>query len=134
MQSIMKAQESPSIYTVLPAALILGAGGWGGLYWLLNNTLPTVGPRWLFFFLGVLAVTGTVMPFVAFLNRRFPSSPPVTTGIILRQSMWASVYFSTLAWLQLGRVLTPAIMLLLGLGLALIEWLLRLRERSQWRP
>jgi len=31
-------------------------------------------------------------------------------------------------------VLTPAIALLLLLGLAVIEWLLRLRERSQWNP
>jgi hypothetical protein len=31
-------------------------------------------------------------------------------------------------------VLTPALALLLAVGLFLIEWLLRLRERSQWKP
>jgi hypothetical protein len=44
------------------------------------------------------------------------------------------VYATTVAWLQLGRVLNVAIAVLLALGLAIIEWLLRLRERSQWKP
>ena len=54
--------------------------------------------------------------------------------MILRQAIWVGVYASTVAWLQLGRVLNVATAVLLGLGLILIEWLLRLRERSQWKP
>jgi hypothetical protein len=122
------------VISVLPGALILGGLGWAGLVWLVQFTLPTVGPRWLFFFLSVLALTGTALPFMAFLNRRFPSLPPATSGVILRQSLWVSIFFTTLAWLQLGRVLNASIGVLLGLGLAVIEWLLRLRERSQWKP
>jgi hypothetical protein len=34
----------------------------------------------------------------------------------------------------MGRALTPALGLLLALGLVVIEWLLRLREKSQWNP
>lgn len=130
----MDRQNSPSVSSFLPTAVILGLAGWGGLFFVLNFTLPTVGPRWLFFFLGVLALTGTALPVVAFLNRRFPSEPPATPSVILRQSIWLGIYFPTLAWLQMGRVLTPALALLLALGLAVIEWLLRLRERSQWIP
>lgn len=100
----------------------------------MNFTLPTVGPRWLFFFLGVLAVTGTALPAIAYLNRRFPTEPPANPSVILRQSIWIGIYIPTLAWLQIGRVLTPALALLLALGLIVIEWLLRLRERSQWNP
>jgi hypothetical protein len=88
----------------------------------------------LFFFLGVLALTGTVLPIVAFLNRRFQSSPAPSSGVIIRQSIWVGVYGATIAWLQLGRALTPALGLLLALGLVVIEWLLRLREKSQWNP
>jgi hypothetical protein len=44
------------------------------------------------------------------------------------------IYFPILAWLQIGRVLTPAMALLLAVGFILIEWLLRLRERAQWKP
>ncbi len=71
---------------------------------------------------------------MAFLNQRFPSTPPVNTGVILREAVWVGIYFPTLAWLQIGRVLIPSLALLLAVGLILIELLLRLRERSQWNP
>lgn len=125
---------SPPVTSFLPTAFILAASGWVGLFFLISRTLPTVGPRWLFFFLSVLALTGTVLPAVAFLNRRFPSTPPATPGVILRQSLWIGIYGPTLAWLQIGRVLTVALTILLAIGLILIEVLLRLRERSQWKP
>ncbi len=130
----MNSQSSPSVKTFIPAAIILALIGWGGLYTLLNFTIPTVGPRWLFFFLSVLALTGTSLPVAAFLNQRFPTDPPVSSGVIVREAIWIGIYFPTLAWLQLGRVLTPALILLLATGLIAIEVLLRLRERSQWKP
>jgi hypothetical protein len=95
---------------------------------------PTVWPRWLFFFLGVLGVTGVALPLAAYLNRRFASTPPANPGILLRQALWAGIYLPTLAWLQIGRVLTLPLALAIGLALAIIEWLLRLREKSQWQP
>ena len=130
----MNSQSSPPVRTFFPAAIILAALGWGGLYFLLNLTIPTVGPRWLFFFLSVLALTGTSLPVIAFLNQRFPTNPPVSAGVIVREAIWVGIYFPTLAWLQLGQVLTPALSLLLAVGLLAIELLLRLRERSQWKP
>lgn len=130
----MSSQLPPSIRSFMPAALILALIGWGGLYVLINFTIPTVGPRWLFFFLSVLALTGTSLPFVAFLNKRFPTDPPISSGVIIREALWIGIYFPTLAWLQLGRVLTPTLILLLAVGLSAIEILLRLRERSQWKP
>jgi hypothetical protein len=108
--------------------------GWGGLVAVILFASPNGGTRWAFFFASVLAITGTLLPGIAFLNRRFPSMPPATPQVIIRQALWAGVYVSTLAWLQIGRVLTPALALLLALGLVLIEWLLRLRERTQWKP
>jgi hypothetical protein len=125
---------SPPVKAFLPAAFILALAGWSGLAALVVYTLPMVGPRWLFFFLSVLALTGTALPFVAFLNRRFPSTPPPNQSVVMRQAIWVGVYCATLAWLQIGRVLTPSLALLLAAGLLLIEWLLRLRERAQWKP
>lgn len=125
---------SPPVRIFLPAALLLALAGWGGLAALVLYTLPTLWPRWLFFFFTVLAITGTMLPMTAFLNRRFPSMPPPAPGVILRQALWVGVYAATMIWLRIPRVLTPAMALLLALGLVLIEWLLRLRERSQWRP
>ena len=130
----MDTTSSPPVRSFLPAAIILGLVGWGGLVYIIYFTLPTVGPRWLFFFLAVLALTGTALPVVAFLNRRFPSTPPPTTTVVLRQALWIGIYLPTLAWLQIGRVLNIALILLLALGFVLIEWLLRLREKSQWKP
>ncbi len=130
----MDKKTSPSVRLFIPAAFILMVSGWGGLYWLLNYTTPSGGTRWLFFFAGVLALTGTFLPVVAFLNQRFPSTPPPTPAVIVRQAVWFGVYLPTLAWLRIGRVLTPSMSLLLAIGLILIEWLLRLRERSQWKP
>ncbi|MBN1148366.1 MAG: hypothetical protein JXA78_13995 [Anaerolineales bacterium] len=130
----MDSKLSPPVSNFLPAALILIILGWGGLYAIVMYTTPSGGTRWAFFFAGVLALTGVALPVVAFLNRRFPSVPPATSGVILRQAIWIGIYLPTLAWLRIGRVLTPSMALLLAVGLFLIEWLLRLRERSQWKP
>jgi len=130
----MDANTSPHVGAFLPAALILMILGWGGLYTIVTYTTPSGGSRWAFFFSAVLALSGTALPGVAYLNRRFPSTPSSTPAVILRQAVWIGIYFPTLAWLQIGRVLTPAIALLLAIGLMLIEWLLRLRERSLWNP
>ena len=130
----METRSTPSISSFLPTAFILAILGWGGLFLLIQNTIPTVGPRWLFFFLGVIALTGTALPVVAFLNRRFPTVPPATPGIVIREGIWVGLYGATLAWLQLGRVLNLALAFLLAVGFIAIEILVRLRERSQWKP
>lgn len=130
----MDSQQSPPIIAFLPAAIILSLAGWGGLAGLFIKTLPTLGPRWLFFFLSVLAFTGTALPLVAFLNHRFSSVPPATWGAVLREAILVGIYAPTLAWLQLGRALTPILALLLAVGLILIEWMFRLREKSRWEP
>jgi hypothetical protein len=130
----MDTNPSPPVKDFLPAAFFLMLCGWVGLFLLVFYTLPTVGPRWLFFFLCVLALTGTALPMVAFINRRFPSLPPPTHGIIVRQSLWFAIYASTLIWLQIGRVFSITLAILLAIGLVIIEFLLRVSERSQWKP
>lgn len=127
-------QTTPPIRAYLPSAILLAASGWIGLAILILNTSPTAGPRWLFFLLLTLALAGTALPVMAFLNHRFPGAAPAAPNIILRQALWIAIYGDTLVWLQMGRVLTPALAILLFVGLALIEFLLRLSERSQWKP
>jgi len=130
----MSSNTSPRVANFLPAALFLFIVGWGGLIALVIATLPSVGPRWLFFFLCILAITGTVLPITAFLNRRFPSTPPPTAMVVVRQALWFAIYGATLVWLQMGRVLNAALAILLAIGLGLIEFLLRMSEKSQWKP
>jgi hypothetical protein len=127
--------SSPSVRSVLPASIVLMTIGWGGLFFLVNAIAPTDWkPLWLFYFLGVLAISGLGLPIMAFLNRRFPGKPPATHVVIVRESLWLGIYFPTLAWLRIGRVLTLLLVVLLALGFILIEGLLRFREYSQWKP
>lgn len=130
----MSPARTPTPFAFLPTAILLLLIGWGGLFLLLNFTLPTLWPRWLFFFFLVAAFTGTALPVSAFLNHRFPSDPPASIQVILRQALWVGIYVSTLAWLQFGRVFSLALALIIVLGLAAVEWMLRLRERSRWTP
>ncbi len=131
----METKTPPfSVSSYLPTAIILMILGWGGLYFTIQYTFPNGGTRWLFFFVLILAITGTLLPLVAFLNWRFPSKPPVSNLVVIRQALWFGIFVATLAWLQIGRVLNPSLALLLAVGLIIIEWLLRLRERSQWKP
>jgi hypothetical protein len=115
------------------AAGVLAIAGWGGLGYLLLNTIPSPGPRWLFFVVVLMALTGTAAPFVHYLNRRF-SPWPVPPGVLVRQSLWVGFFVATCAWLQIGRTLNLPTTLLLASGLGAIEWFLRLRERSRWDP
>jgi hypothetical protein len=130
----MQQSSSPPVLSFLPATMFLVITGWGGLVAVIYTSPPTVWPRWLFFFFSVIALTGTALPFSAYLNRRFPSNPPSTPGAVLRQALWVGIYFPTLAWLHIPRVLTPAQAILLAIALIFVEWLLRLRDRSQWSP
>lgn len=130
----MNTEQTPPVKFFLPTAIILTVIGCGGLSILFLLSVPTVGPRWLFFFLIVLTLTGIALPFTAFLNQRFTSNPPATSTVILRQSILVGIYGAALAWLQIGRVLTGALAILMLIGLALVEFLLRLSERSQWKP
>ncbi len=130
----MNAQKPPSFWSFLWISLVLGTIGWGGLILLVFLTLPTLGPRWLFFFLFTLAVSGTCLPGIYFLNRRFPADPPVDASVVLREAMWCGVYGCLVAWLQMGHVLTSGLAFILLIGLILVEFLLRIGERSQWTP
>jgi hypothetical protein len=115
-------------------ALLMAVLGWGGLTALLLFTRPTVWPRWGFFALLIIALTGSALPVVYFLHQRFPSQPPAAPQVILRQAIWVGVYVALLAWLQLGRLVTLWIILGLAAGLMTIEYLIRLREKARWTP
>ena len=130
----MKNSSPKFLRSFLPLSLVLSILGLGGLLLVILGTLPTIGPRWLFFFLGVIGLTGFSLPLVFYLNKRFPSNPPVEGMVILRQALWVGVFGSTIAWLQLGRVLTGGLTLILAGVFVMIEFLLRLFERSRWNP
>lgn len=116
------------------SALLLFLLGWGGLSVVLYLSVPLVWFRWGFFALLILAITGTVLPVVYFFHRRFPGDTPADSNIIVRQAVWFGVYGATLAWLQLGRLVTVYVVLGLAGGLIAFEYFIRLRERARWKP
>lgn len=116
------------------SALALAFIGWGGLYLVITQTLPFVWSRWGFFVLLLMALTGTALPIVYYLHQRFPEEPPVEANVIIRQAMWVGVYGATLAWLQLGRLVTLYIILGLAGGLIAAEYFIRIREKANRRP
>jgi len=119
-------------YLVSTLALIIV--GWGGIAALFYYSLPFVWSRWGFFVLGIMALTGTALPVVYFIHRRFPTEPLAESNVIVRQALWVGVYAATLAWLQLGRLVTLYVILGLAGGLIAIEYFIRLREKANRTP
>src|SRR5262249_12998127 len=120
----------PDHVGVLIAGVFFMIVGWLGLFQLVTTTLPRVGQRWVFFLLLQIAVTGTVLPFVRYLNVRFT---PVTAdlppgGVLVRQAIWVGLFAVTCAWLQIPRILSLPIAFFLGLVFVVIEAFLRSRE------
>ncbi len=134
MEENLIPRKLPPFRSFIPFSILLALIGWGGVFYLINSTLPTLGPRWLFFFFITLAMTGTGLPMIVFLNIRFPSYPPIDTPVVIRQACWIGVFSGVIAWLQLGRILTPGIGVVIAVALVVIEGLIRFREKSRWSP
>ena len=132
------SQESkipPDHVGVMIAGVLMFLGGWGGLYLLVTTNLPRAGPRWTFFVLLQIAVTGTVLPFARYLNARFtPVHEPLPpSGVLVRQSIWVGLFVVTCAWLQIPRVLNPALAFFVAMIFIIIEVFLRNREVADER-
>ncbi|MCJ7435213.1 MAG: hypothetical protein MUO77_17165 [Anaerolineales bacterium] len=127
-------QSQPTFRAYIVSTLFLIIIGWSGLAALMTFTVPTVWPRWGFFLLWVMALTGLALPVSYFMNQQFPSDPPAESNVIVRQALWVGIYGATLAWLQLGRLVTLYVIFGLAGGLIAIEYFLRMRERARWRP
>ena len=130
----MHRSKTPLPEAYIPSAVLLIIIGVGGLLILMNFTTPMLGFRWLFFFLIVVGLTGFALPATAFLNFRFRSKPPAGISVVFRQALWVGIYGSTLAWLQFGDVFSINLALIMFVGFVAIEFLLRIREQSRWKP
>jgi hypothetical protein len=122
-----------------PAGLFLMAGlfavlGWGGVAAVIFLTLPFLGPRWVFFFSLFVAFTGTALPAVWYLNRRFVAERFPAESVLVREAIEAASLGVFLVWLQAGRMFTPFLgWIFFGAFLA-VELLLRVYEHSRWTP
>ena len=122
------------IWQFLPASLLFFLVGGAGLFYTITETVPQIGPRWLFFFCLVMAVAGLMTIPIFFLHKRFPSTPAIDALPILREAVFVGIFVAGLVWLQIGRMLSPSLGLILGIALTLAEFVIRLWERSTWKP
>ncbi len=126
----------PDHLGLLIASILMMAIGWGGLYQLITTSLPRIGGElWVFFMLLQIAVTGTSLPFVRFLNVRFTSLmdevPP--SGVVVRQSVWIGLFVVTCAWLQIPRALSVPLAIFVAFVFIVVEIFLRTRELAAER-
>jgi hypothetical protein len=99
-------------------AVLAAVVGWWGLYELTGRVTPDQPGAQLFLFgLLFLAVTATLVPPLAYLNRRFaPGLVARDPGRFFRHSAWGGICVTLWAWLQMHRVF--------NLGFALITVLI----------
>lgn len=131
----MQQQDNQlKFWQFLPASLLFFLAGGAGLFYTITETVPQIGPRWLFFFCLVIAVAGLMTMPIFFLHKRFPSTPAVDALPILREALFVGIFVASLVWLQIGRMLSPSLGLILAIAFVLAEFVIRLWERSTWKP
>ncbi len=90
---------------------------------------PKLGPRWMFFFFLSIIGAGIALPFSYLIQRRF-AKQFVPGKVLIREAILSGVFLALIAWLQLGRILTNLIILVIAIGFVLLEMLLRMAEKA----
>ena len=122
-----------NVFSFFLLGLLLAAPAGAGLYYLVMYTQPFLRERWLFFLALFLFVAGALLPVFALLNRYFFTAKRINPPAIIRESLGSAVIVDLLLWFRIGRVLTPALILVCVGAFALGEILLRARETVEFR-
>ena len=115
-------------------AILLAIVGWWGVYDLTGKIAPDQpGALSLFYALLFMAATATLMPPLAYLNRRFaPEATELDPWRFFRQSAWGGICVAVWAWLQMNRAFHAGFALVSILIFVAIEVLItRLRTGSE---
>jgi hypothetical protein len=118
---------------VTTMAIVAAVVGWWGLYELTGTVTPEQqGALSFFYALLFLAVTATLIPPAAYLNRRFaPEASARDRWRFLRHSAWGGISATAWAWLQMHRAFNLGFALLTTLIFIMIEVLIaRLRPET----
>jgi hypothetical protein len=124
----------PSFRKIILTGLGLGIVGIGGIIFLIYFTKPTLQFRWLFFFLSLIGISGFSLPLLNLIHKRFSPPESVNENVLHREAIMIGFFGNLIAWLMIGNMLTFSLFLLLLAGGVTIEYLIRLTERTQWRP
>lgn len=120
-------------FTYFILGILLAVPSGLGLYYLVMNTQPYLKERWLFFLALFLFVTGVLLPLFALLNRYFFTAKRINPPTVVREAVGGALITDLLLWFQIGRVLTPAIIMICVGGFVLAEILWRARETVEFR-
>lgn len=132
--SIIKAeQKMKNAFTYFILGLLLAAPAGYGLYYLVMNTQPYLKERWLLYLALFLFICGLLLPVFALLNRFFFTAKRINPATVVRESMGGALIADILLWFQIGRVLTPAIIMICVGGFVLAEIFWRARETVEFR-
>jgi hypothetical protein len=99
--------------------------GWSGVYEVIQNHPPAeAGALMRFYAYLALALSATVAPLVAYLNRRFSADASRRNRLrFVRQSVWCGLCLTSWAWLQMQRAFNLAFALLIAIVFVAVELL-----------
>lgn len=84
-----------------------------------------------FFFLSIIGA-GIALPISYLIQRRF-ANQNVPGKVLIREAILFGIFLALIAWLQLGRILTNLIILIIAAGFILLEMLLRMAEKATFQ-
>lgn len=122
----------PPFGKIFLTSLLLSILGLGGLAFILISMEPTLWPRWLFYFFLTMAGTGIMLPAAYLLQRRL-AKQYVPARVLIREGLLFGIFLDLLAWLQIGRIASNLVIVLLAGGLILLEVFLRMAEKATFR-
>ena len=129
---MMQNSYLPPFGKILISSVFLTILGGGGLAFIFIFYEPTLGPRWMFFFFLTIIGSGIALPISYLIQRRF-ANQVVLSKILAREAIFFGVFLALLAWLQLGRILTNLIIVIISIGFILLEMLLRMAEKATFK-
>lgn len=110
-------------------AVLVAVFSWAGWWSVIQMPINAL-TKGLFFVLLFIAVASTLMPALAYLNARFGrfQSPRVYQVRFVRQSVLSGAFVISSSWLQMQRVLSSSLFLILFAVFVLVETFLITRE------
>lgn len=129
---MMRNSYLPPFGKILISSIFLTILGGGGLAFIFIFYEPTLGPRWMFFFFLTIIGSGIALPISYLIQRRF-ANQVVLSKVLIREAIFFGVFLALIAWLQLGRILTNLIIVIISIGFILLEMLLRMAEKATFK-
>lgn len=129
MRSIKINTPKPAAY--FPLSILLAIPGLIGLLILFRGTEPTLFPRILFFVFMMLTFSGLGLMPCAYLNAYLTKDGMTRQRVVVRQATWVGMFFTVIAWFQVGRILSTSVAVVTAIGFILIEFLFLMRDKSR---